>query len=116
MVRDHPDDLDRQIARMPAMKKVIEAVARFGARDQKAGPFGGRDQLPIESEPGRHRLETGAQRGKSCRKARAGALELDSHEEAASIEIGILLAVEDETVGLCQPAAHSGNDPVAVLA
>src|SRR3546814_11682791 len=43
-------------------------------------------------------------------KARAGAAKFDAHEAAARIEVGILLAVEDEAVEMGQQPGDRGDD------
>ena len=49
-------------------------------------------------------------------KARSGRLELQAHEEAAGIEVGILLAVEDEAVVVGERRRHRRDDADGVFA
>src|SRR5690606_30803874 len=71
----------------------------------------GRAQRPVEAEAFGDGREVRAQRLAVRREARAGAPELDAHEEMAGLEIGILLAVEDEAVDGGEPAGDGGDDP-----
>src|SRR3546814_10168313 len=54
--------------------------------------------------------ECGRHSGQPLREARSRAAELDAHEEAPRIEVGILLAVENEAVAFREQTGDCGDD------
>ena len=96
------------------MEQVVEAVAALRYRDHDIGLFRPADQSPFERISLSDQRKSLAKRIEAGRKSLARALELDSHEKTVLLEIGILLAVENEAVMLGQKSGHGGHqaDPV----
>src|SRR3546814_18800867 len=98
VVRDDGDDVDREIAGRPAVEQVVEAMAALRHRDDEARLGGAVAEPRVHGEARDDWRECGLHSGQPLREARSRAAELDAHEEAPRIEVGILLAVENEAV------------------
>src|SRR3546814_16909562 len=98
--RRSSDLVDREIAGRPAVEQVVEAMAALRHRDDEARLGGPVADPRLHLETLDDRRERRLHPRQSIGKARPFAAKFDAHEEAPRIEVGILLAVEDEAVAL----------------
>jgi hypothetical protein len=115
VVRHDAADLDRQASGRPAVKQVVQAMAPLRDRDHHLHRCAAVRDCPVEAEPSRDGREVAAECRDIAREASPGRGEGDAHEEAAALDVGILLAVENEAVAFCQEAARRRYDPHPVL-
>src|SRR6266571_3226020 len=114
MVRDDGRDVDVQRADLPAIQKVVEAVADFRHEQQRAAVDRRVVQLPLHREPLGDVRETVTQVGRTRRTV--GRDEVDPHEELACAVVAELLAVDDVALSLGEEARYRVHDADLVAA
>ena len=110
VVRHHRHDVDRQIAGRPAVEQVVEAMAALRHRDDEARFCRAVADPRIHRKAVDDRRERRLHARQPLGKPRTRAAKGDAHEETSRIEVGILLAVEDEAVALGEQPGHRGDD------
>src|SRR3546814_12503718 len=109
-VEDDGEDVECESAGRPAVEQVVEAIAALQNRNSEAGLGGAVAEPRVHGEARDDWRECGLHSGQPLREARSRAAELDAHEEAPRIEVGILLAVENEAVAFREQTGDCGDD------
>src|SRR3546814_15278813 len=96
VVRYDADDVDREIARRPAVEQIVEAMAALRHRDDEARLGGPVTDPRLHRELADDRRERRLPPRQSIGKARPFAAKFDAHEEAPRTQVAIFLAVADK--------------------
>ncbi|KAI1691336.1 hypothetical protein DdX_21944 [Ditylenchus destructor] len=111
MVGNHRDDLRRQRSRLLAVEQVVQAVRPLRHRDHQARLLVDADspQSSSNSAATGRNAETSASRPSG--KPGPPAVKTTRMKKAPRLQIGILLAVQDEAVVPRQEPGHARDDP-----
>ncbi len=108
VVGDDAGNVDIQLLRLPACQQVVEAVLLFGDEDDEALPHRGVGDAPVHLELGGDGLEAAAEFGE-VEGQRVG-LDLDAHEVALRIFVGVVAGLEDPALVVGDEGGDVGDD------
>ena len=112
VVGDHAGNLDVELLRLPARQQVVEAVLLLRDEDNEALLLGGIRDAPVHFEFVGDGLEAAAELGE-VEGQRIGP-DLDAHEVALRVVIGVVAGLEDPALVPGDEGGHPGDDADAI--